>query len=118
MRDRVEHPGGPGVQRRGWVAELVQRGALAVAQVPVAGTQPPDGRAGGSGVGVDADPRVGQVFGEGGQRGVQPLQGPAQRVSQRGIIRRRPRAGYLELTDDARFSLAPEPADPDGPLSL
>ena len=37
---------------------------------------------------------------------------------QRGIIRRRPRAGYLELTDDARFSLAPEPPDPDGPLSL
>ena len=37
MRDRVEHPGGRGVQRRGWVAEPVQRGALAVAQVPVAG---------------------------------------------------------------------------------
>ena len=29
-------------------------------------------------------------------------------LQQRGIIRRRPRAGYLELTDDARFSLAPE----------
>jgi len=27
---------------------------------------------------------------------------------QRGIIRRRPRAGYLEFTDDARFSLMPE----------
>jgi len=27
-------------------------------------------------------------------------------LQQRGIIRRRPRAGYLELTDDARFSLA------------
>ena len=40
MRDRVEHPGGPGVQRRGRVAELVQRGALAIAQVPVAGPQP------------------------------------------------------------------------------
>jgi hypothetical protein len=26
-------------------------------------------------------------------------------LQQRGIIRRRPRAGYLELTDDARFSL-------------
>jgi DNA-binding Xre family transcriptional regulator len=39
-------------------------------------------------------------------------------LQQRGIIRRRPRAGYLELTDDARFSLAPEPPDPDGPLSL
>ena len=32
---------------------------------------------------------------------------------QRGIIRRRPRAGYLELTDDARFSLAPDLPDPD-----
>ena len=31
-------------------------------------------------------------------------------LQQRGIIRRRPRAGYLELTDDARFSLAPESA--------
>ena len=39
-------------------------------------------------------------------------------LQQRGIIRRRPRAGYLELTDDARFSLAPEPPGPDGPLSL
>ena len=39
-------------------------------------------------------------------------------LQQRGIIRRRPRAGYLELTDDARFSLAPRPPDPDGPLSL
>ena len=39
-------------------------------------------------------------------------------LQQRGIIRRRARAGYLELTDDARFSLAPEPPDPDGPLSL
>ena len=29
-------------------------------------------------------------------------------LQQRGIIRRRPRAGYLELTDDARFSLMPE----------
>jgi len=29
-------------------------------------------------------------------------------LQQRGIIRRRPRAGYLELTDDAQFSLAPE----------
>ena len=27
-------------------------------------------------------------------------------LQQRGIIRRRARAGYLELTDDARFSLA------------
>ena len=26
-------------------------------------------------------------------------------LQQRGIIRRRARAGYLELTDDARFSL-------------
>ena len=52
MRNRVEHPGGPGVQRRGWVAELVQRGALAVAQVPVAGPQPPQGRAGGGWGGV------------------------------------------------------------------
>jgi hypothetical protein len=34
-------------------------------------------------------------------------------LQQRGIIRRRARAGYLELTDDARFSLAPEPPDPD-----
>ena len=32
-------------------------------------------------------------------------------LQQRGIIRRRPRAGYLELTDDARFSLAPR-SDP------
>ena len=31
-------------------------------------------------------------------------------LQQRGIIRRRPRAGYLELTDDARFSLTPESA--------
>ena len=31
-------------------------------------------------------------------------------LQQRGIIRRRARAGYLELTDDARFSLAPESA--------
>jgi len=31
-------------------------------------------------------------------------------LRQRGIIRRRPRAGYLELTDDARFSLTPESA--------
>ena len=31
-------------------------------------------------------------------------------LQQRGIIRRRGRAGYLELTDDARFSLAPESA--------
>ena len=37
MRDRVKHPGGLGVQRRGRVAEPVQRGALAIAQVPVAG---------------------------------------------------------------------------------
>ena len=29
-------------------------------------------------------------------------------LQQRGIIRRRPRAGYLELTDDTRFSLMPE----------
>jgi len=29
-------------------------------------------------------------------------------LQQRGIIRRRPRAGYLELTDDARFSFMPE----------
>ena len=29
-------------------------------------------------------------------------------LQQRGIIRRRARAGYLELTDDARFSLMPE----------
>jgi Tn3 transposase DDE domain len=62
----------------------VQRGALFVGQVPVAGPQPPQGRAGGCGVGVDADPGAGQVFGEGGQRGVQPFQGPAERVSQRG----------------------------------
>ena len=34
-------------------------------------------------------------------------------LQQRGIIRRRARAGYLELTDDALFSLAPEPLDPD-----
>ena len=34
-------------------------------------------------------------------------------LQQRGIIRRRARAGYLELTDDARFSLAPEPPDAD-----
>ena len=34
-------------------------------------------------------------------------------LQQRGIIRRRPRAGYLEFTDDARISLAPEPPDPD-----
>ena len=34
-------------------------------------------------------------------------------LQQRGIIRRRPRAGYLELTDDARFSLTPEPPGPD-----
>ena len=34
-------------------------------------------------------------------------------LKQRGIIRRRARAGYLELTDDALFSLAPEPPDPD-----
>jgi hypothetical protein len=34
-------------------------------------------------------------------------------LQQRGIIRRRARAGYLELTDDARFSLAPEPPAPD-----
>ena len=39
-------------------------------------------------------------------------------LQQRGIIRRRPRTGYLELTDDVRFSLAPEPPDPDDPLSL
>ena len=65
MRDRVEHPGGVCVQRRAGVGELVQRGALAIAQVPVAGTQPPDGRAGGCGVGVDADPGAGQVAGEG-----------------------------------------------------
>jgi len=45
MRYRVEHLGGPGVQRRGWVAELVQRGVLAVGQVPVARPQPPHGRA-------------------------------------------------------------------------
>ena len=32
-------------------------------------------------------------------------------LQQRGIIRRRPRSGYLELTDDARFSLAPR-SDP------
>ena len=31
-------------------------------------------------------------------------------LQQRGIIRRRPRAGYLELTGDARFSLTPESA--------
>jgi DNA-binding Xre family transcriptional regulator len=31
-------------------------------------------------------------------------------LQQRGIIRRRARAGYLELTDDARFSLTPESA--------
>ena len=84
MRDRVEHPGGPGVQRRGRVAEPVQRGALALAEVPVAGPQPPDGRAGGCGIGIDADPGSGQVFGEGGQRGGQPFQGLAERVSQRG----------------------------------
>jgi hypothetical protein len=29
-------------------------------------------------------------------------------LQQRGIIRRRARVGYLELTDDARFSLMPE----------
>ena len=34
-------------------------------------------------------------------------------LQQRGSIRRRARAGYLELTDDARFSLTPEPPDPD-----
>ena len=34
-------------------------------------------------------------------------------LQQRGIIRRRARAGYFELTDDARFSLAPELPDPD-----
>jgi hypothetical protein len=34
-------------------------------------------------------------------------------LQQRGIIRRRARVGYLELTDDARFSLTPEPPDPD-----
>jgi len=82
MRYRVEHLGGVRVQRRGRVAEPVQRGALFVGQVPVAGTQPPQGRAGGCGVGVDADPGAGQVFGEGGQRGGQPFQGPAERVSQ------------------------------------
>jgi hypothetical protein len=65
MRDRVEHLGGVRVQRRGRVAEPVQRGALFVGQVPVAGPQPPQGRAGGCGVGVDADPGAGQVVGEG-----------------------------------------------------
>ena len=34
-------------------------------------------------------------------------------LQQRGIIRRRAHAGFLELTDDARFSLTPEPPDPD-----
>lgn len=29
-------------------------------------------------------------------------------LQQRGIIRRHPRGDYLELTDDAQFSLAPE----------
>jgi hypothetical protein len=56
------------------MAEPVQRGALAIAQVPVAGPQPPQGRAGRGWVGVDADPGSGQVVSEGGQRGVQPFQ--------------------------------------------
>ena len=47
--DDVEDFGGLGAQRRPEAAELVQRGALAIAQVPVTGTQPPDGRAGGCG---------------------------------------------------------------------
>jgi hypothetical protein len=47
------------------MAEPVQRGALFVAQVPVAGPKSPQGRAGGGWVGVDADPGSGQVAGEG-----------------------------------------------------
>jgi hypothetical protein len=66
--DDVEDSGCLGVQRRPEAVEPVQRGALVVGEVAVAGAQAADGRVGGGGLGVDADPGTGQLPGESGHR--------------------------------------------------
>ena len=38
----------------------------------------------GGGVGVDAGPGAGQLLGEGGHRGAETVQGPAERIGERG----------------------------------
>ena len=82
--DDVENCGCPGAHGRPEAAEPVQRDALVAGEITVAGAQAADGRAGGGGVGVDADAGAGQLPGEGGHRGAETVQGPAERAGERG----------------------------------